>query len=148
MFVEILMLIIPIIELIIPIFSSLINSIENVELILTIFSLIGIIGMHILTLKKSNQIQQDLLMHDMVKEEISNWKDINKQNKKSSPESVNEHIFNYYEYLAYLILEGKINEKYAKDIWKPNILNVYNDFKKEFLGNRTELKKLVKIWKK
>jgi len=98
-------------------------------------------------LKKSNEIQQDMLMHDMVKQEIVNWKYIDEQ-KKPIPKKKKNHIFNYYEYLAYLILIGKINEKHAKKIWKPNIFNMYKTFKEEFLGDRIELRRLYEKWKK
>ena len=104
-------------------------------------------------LKRANRIQKDSLMHDMVKEEINNWKYIQEKIeeynklKKKLPDSVKTHVFNYYEYLAYLINNGKINSKMARDIWKLNLLGIYEDFKEEFLTNRKELRKLYNRWK-
>jgi hypothetical protein len=98
------------------------------------------------------EFKSDMLLHDMVKEEISNWKYITEQVKiykcenKELPNSVCEHIFNFYEYLAYLILNFKIDEDDAKKTFKPNILGIYKDFKTEFKGPRTNVKKLVKQW--
>jgi len=126
--------------------------ISIVTSILALLGLIASIVWNTIHLKKSNKIQQDILMHDMVKEEISNWKYIHEQKKyykkKPLPASVTSHIFNYYEYLAYLIRIGKINENHAKRIWKPNIIGMYKDFKEEFLGERKELKRLYSQWKK
>jgi len=106
-----------------------------------------------INLKKQNQIQKDTLLHDMVKEEISNWKYLHKQKKyykekrKNIPKSVKSHIFNYYEYLAHLIKKGKIDEEEATTLWKPNIYGMYDDFKEEFLGKRRELKHIYHKWK-
>lgn len=95
---------------------------------------------------RSNIIAQDTLMHDMVKTEQDYWQKIS--SKKKIKESEKTQIFNYYEYLAYLILRKKINEKEAYDLWKPNIINMYKKFgKKYFSGERTELKKLYLKWK-
>ncbi len=119
----------------------------------TIIALLGLffsIIWNSVNLKKANQTQKDILTHDMVKEEISNWKYIHEQKEKykgNIPKSVKNHIFNYYEYLAYLILKGKIDRREAKKMWKPNILGMYEDFKEEFLETRTELRKLYNKWK-
>jgi hypothetical protein len=129
--------------------------------IATFISILGLIGSIIwnsINLHKTSEIQKqslihqkDSFMHDMIKFEIENWKYIHEQKKyyvKSSlPSAVTSHIFNYYEYLAYLILNNKINIKSAKRIWKPNILNTYEEFEDEFLGERKELKKLYYLWK-
>lgn len=123
--------------------------------IATITALVGLIFSIIwntISLRKSNTIAKDSLMHDMVKEEISNWKSITDKRDqykgKKIPPYVKSHIFNYYEYLAYLILIGKIDEKHAKKIWKPNIYGMFEEFNEEFLGNRVELEKLYQKWKK
>ena len=122
------------------------------SLFLTSLGLIWSIRSHKNQLKNSNFIQKDSLLHDMIKEEISNWKYIQEKKEEFSkkqkkiPKAVTEHIFNYYEYLAILILTNKIDEKMAKKIWQPNILGMYKDFPTEFLKERTELKKLYDKW--
>lgn len=99
------------------------------------------------------ELQSNLLIHDLIKEEISNWKYIMEKKEyykcehKELPKHVSAHIFNFYDYLAYLILNFKINEDDAKTLWKPNILGIYKDFKNEFSGNRDNVKELVKQWR-
>jgi hypothetical protein len=114
--------------------------------VITLVSLIASIIYNTKTLKKSNQIQKDTLMHDMVKFEVENWKYIQSKKKKLS-KGMKEHIFNYYEYLAYLILRKKIDVQEAKTLWKPNIYGIYDRFKKEFSGERKELRFLCEKWK-
>ena len=120
--------------------------------IIAIFGLIFTIFFNAFSIRQSVTIQQDTLLHDMVKEEIVNWKYIHEQKekygKKRIPQTVANHIFNYYEYLAYLILEEKINPVDAKRIWKPNIVGMYKDFPEAFSGDRVELRKLHNKWKK
>ncbi|MBI2665809.1 hypothetical protein HYX12_04265, partial [Candidatus Woesearchaeota archaeon] len=88
------------------------------------------------------------------KEEISNWKYIHEQkekvahSKKKMPTAVVAHIFNYYEYLAYLIINEKIEKKSARKLWRPNILRMYEMFPEYFLGDRKELRKLYEQWKR
>ena len=128
-----------------------------ISIVTGIIALVGLIFSIIwntIHLKKSNVIQSDMLIQDMVKEEISNWKYIHEQKKyylderkKEIPSSVKSHIMNYYEYLAYLIRIGKINEAHAKRIWKPNIYGAFDDFPNEFSGNRKELRRLYYKWK-
>jgi len=122
--------------------------------VLTAAGLIITLAYNVLTMHQSNVIQQDALLHDMVKFEIENWKYIHEQKKyylderkKEIPSSVKSHIMNYYEYLAYLIRIGKINEAHAKRIWKPNIYGAFDDFPNEFSGNRKELRRLYYKWK-
>lgn len=123
--------------------------------VLTAAGLIITLAYNVLTMHQSNVIQQDALLHDMVKFEIENWKYIHEQKKYYDqkkikiPQSVRNHILNYYEYLAYLILRNKIDEECAKDLWRPNILGEYKDFKADFIsGDRKELKKLYEKWSK
>ncbi len=132
--------------------EKLILIVDSCGILIALFSLIIALKDQNKNLKITNQIQQDTLMHDMVKEEISNWRYIHEQlfikQRKTSFNAVTENIFDYYEYLAYLINNNKINRTQAFNLWKLNIFRMYNNFKEEFLGERTELRKLYNRWKK
>lgn len=131
-------------------------NILTLSVIGTTIAILGFIFTNIwntTSLRRSNEIQQDTLLHDMVKEEMSNWKYIHEKKEqydkrnKELPEAVKSHIFNYYEYLAFLILENKIDNNTARRLWKPNIMNMYKTYPVDFLGDRIELKKLYMKWK-
>jgi uncharacterized membrane protein YgaE (UPF0421/DUF939 family) len=128
--------------------SSWVDYATGFAAIGAIIGLIISIIFNTLTLKKNNQIQKDALMHDMVKFEMENWKYIqSEKGKRKLSKGMKEHIFNYYEYLAYLILRKKLNVNEAKTLWKPNIYGIYDKFKTEFSRDRKELRALYEKWK-
>ncbi len=126
--------------------SDLIDALVGLDMVFATILLVLIAYRQINSIRK---VQQHSLIHDMIKEGISNWKYIHEKKKKGEelPEAVKSPVFNYYEHLAYLINTGKIPERQAIRIWKPDILAMYKEFEKDFSGVRKEMKKLYERWK-
>ncbi len=109
--------------------------------------------------KNTDSIRTNLL-HDMNKEEralsmklfeitngIKNKENKNKKILKIQKEILITQHLNFFEHLALLINQRKINGKLAKKYYKTLVLDAITNYKGHIFPKYTELIKLYKKWK-
>ena len=132
--------------------ETIINNITNIygnssiEIYILIGGLtvsIGLLLISIFTLRQSNKIQQHDIFHDLVKMQRRLWEDLEDIGGRTAI----ERVLNFYEYLSFLYFQNLTDKEITKRLFKYELIQNYEKFKRHLKPEFDNLKKLYGKWK-
>lgn len=115
--------------------------IENPEITIAILAFI----VSIVSVFYTRKTQKDTLLHNISMARIELW------TKKSDekPKIYFERLVNFYEYIAFLTIRKEINKKYAKELFKDDIDNLFERGEKQIREDKSwkDVVTLYEMWK-
>jgi len=132
--------------------ETIINNVTNIynNSSIEIYILIGGLAISIvlmiiaiLTMKQTNKIQGQNIFHGLVKMEKTLWEDL----EKIGGQIAIQRVLNFYEYLSFLYSQNIIDRRMTEKLFKHELINNYEKFKKYIKPEFENLEKLYAEWK-
>lgn len=104
---------------------------------------IGLLVISILTLRQSNKIQRNNMFHDLVKMQRIVMDDLERIGGRTGI----ERVLNFYEYLSFLYFQNLTNKEMTKKLFKYELIQSYEKFRRHIKSEFDNLKNLYGRWK-
>lgn len=115
--------------------------INNPEVTIAILAFI----ISIVSIYYARRTQRDSLLHNISMARIELWA----EKEKEKPKIRFERLVNFYEYISFLTIRKEINKKYAKELFKDDIDNLFERGEKQIREDKSwkDVVTLYEMWK-